>query len=185
MDAIKNVVNVTPGAPTAAVTATTVPGQPSTTFDAALTHALNHAQASASGSVRPMGLAGDVQPTVRGTDAAPARHPGASHSDLQERALALLSRRQALIAANIANADTPNYKAVDIDVAEALRMGYSPENAPIQYRVPSQPSLDGNTVEMDAERAKFAENTIRYQFALDRVSGHYKMMIELLRNLTP
>lgn len=80
--------------------------------------------------------------------------------------------------------DTPNYKAVDIDVPEALRREQSVSAVPIYYRTPLQPSLDGNTVEMDAERANFADNTIRYLFALDRVNGHYKKMMELLRNLT-
>ncbi len=104
---------------------------------------------------------------------------------LNQRALALWSKRQELISANIANADTPNYKAVDIDVPEALRLGYTPETVPILYRSPSQSSLDGNSVEMDAEMAKFVENTIRLQFSIDRVSGHYKMMSELFKNLTP
>ncbi len=129
-----------------------------------------------------------------------------SHS-FQETALGLRAYRQQLIASNIANADTPNYKAVDIDFRAALRIAQaamaaeptrllttSPRHMPTQasnampsvplkYHVPNQPSIDGNTVDMDVERAKFADNAIMYQFTLDRVSGHYKHMMELFNSL--
>jgi len=55
---------------------------------------------------------------------------------------------------------------------------------PLKYQVPSQDSADGNTVDMDVERAKFAENSIMYEYSLDRVSGHFKMLMELYKNLT-
>lgn len=55
---------------------------------------------------------------------------------------------------------------------------------PLKYPVPQQASIDGNTVEMDVERAKFTENALMYQFSMDRVGGHYKDMAELLKNLT-
>lgn len=142
-------------------------------FGAVLSHALAHS-APAPTAIPEPSLAPKMPPTQGSHE----------RENLHERALHLLSKRQELLAANIANADTPNYKAVDIDVAEALRLGYTPENVPIKYRVPSQPSLDGNTVEMDAERAHFAHNTITYRFALDRVSGYYKEMAELLKSLT-
>ncbi len=128
---------------------------------------------------------GGATPDTNPTRGAANTGPMKGNHSLNERALALLSKRQELIAGNIANSDTPNYKAVDIDVPEALRMGYTVENVPIRYRIPAQSSLDGNSVEMDAERAKFAENSIRYEFALDRVAGHYKMMMELFKSLTP
>ena len=129
-----------------------------------------------------------------------------SHS-FQETALGLRAYRQQLIASNIANADTPNYKAVDFDFREALRIaqaamssapaGLSTTNSrhiptqasnalppiPLKYHAPNQPSIDGNTVNMDVERAKFADNAIMYQFTLDRVSGHYKHMMELFKSL--
>lgn len=135
---------------------------------------------------------------------------GSNHGDehgFHETALGLRAYRQQLIASNIANADTPNYKAVDIDFQEALRIARSAANTPpltlaatapghipgqtqssappypLKYHIPSQPSVDGNTVEMDAERAKFTENAVMYEFSLDRVSGHYKMLMELLQNL--
>lgn len=133
------------------------------------------------------------------------QHGGGSH-DFQEVALRLRAYRQQLIASNIANADTPNYKAVDIDFPEALRaamgartlepvklavtapghLSSNPVPLPatsLKYHVPAQPSADGNTVELDVERTKFAENAIRYEFALDRVRSHYKHMEEMFRNL--
>lgn len=125
----------------------------------------------------------------------------------QQSALGLRAYRQQLIASNIANADTPNYKAVDIDFQEALRIarsiagtspltlsttasGHIPAQAlfaappyPLKYHTPSQPGVDGNTVEMDVERGKFSENAMMYQFSLDRVSGHFKHTMELLQRL--
>lgn len=124
----------------------------------------------------------------------------------QERALGIRAYRQQLLASNIANADTPNYKAVDIDVQEAMKnaryttgpsvklattsslhiSGQAPstyQGVPIKYHVPSQAGADGNTVEMDVERSKFSENALMYEFSLDRVKGHFKDLMELLRNL--
>lgn len=120
--------------------------------------------------------------------------------------LGVRAYRQELIASNIANADTPGYKAVDIDFQEALRIARSLANttplslattAPghvqgqvqnglaisLKYHVPTQPSADGNTVEMDVERSKFAENAVMWEFSRDRVSGHFKMMMEMLQSL--
>lgn len=113
--------------------------------------------------------------------------------------------RQQLIASNIANADTPNYKAVDIDFQEALRISRSASTAvnltatdprhvqgqagnplaaiPLKYPVPQQGNADGNTVDIDVERAKFAENALMYEFSLNRVSGHFKHLMELLASL--
>lgn len=113
------------------------------------------------------------------------------------KALSLHAHRQQMLAGNIANADTPNYKAVDIDFSRALRAAVgsdtpvglnrtapghlqAQENNPLgartQYRQPAQPSIDGNTVDMDVERAQFIDNAIRYQFALDRVSSKFKTL---------
>ncbi len=111
------------------------------------------------------------------------QHQGVGH-DFFERALRVLAHRQQLLASNIANADTPGYKAVDIDVREALLSG-TPENAiPKKYHVPSQGSADGNTVEMDVERAKFAQNAIVYETAVTLVRDHYMMMNNMLKDLT-
>ncbi|MFA7282333.1 MAG: flagellar basal body rod protein FlgB [Sterolibacterium sp.] len=135
---------------------------------------------------------------------------GVGHDEghgFQETALALRAYRQQLIASNIANGDTPGYKAVDIDFQEALRIARSVASTPpltlattapghiaaqaqslappypLKYHTPSQPSADGNTVEMDVERSKFAENAVMYEFSLNRVSSHFKMIEEMLRNL--
>jgi flagellar basal-body rod protein FlgB len=106
----------------------------------------------------------------------------------QGEALKLRSQRQELLAANIANADTPNYKAVDIDFRQALAAATSggsvsgtPEPATLLYRVPTQSSLDGNTVDMDAERSQFAENTVRYEAALRVLNAQIKTMLAALQ----
>lgn len=108
----------------------------------------------------------------------------------QSEALKLRSQRQELLAANIANADTPQYKAVDIDFGQALAAatssgggdaspGASEPN--VLYRVPSQSALDGNTVEMDVERAQFADNTVRYEAALRVLNAQIKAMLVALQ----
>ena len=102
---------------------------------------------------------------------------------LNERALGLRAYRQELLASNIANADTPNYKAVDIDINDALRTGKTKEDVQVQYRLPAQGSADGNTVDMDVERAQFSQNALMYEYTVDRVRGHYKEMEDLLKNL--
>ncbi|TCV78221.1 flagellar basal body rod protein FlgB [Sulfurirhabdus autotrophica] len=128
--------------------------------------------------------------------------------EVHEIALGLRAYRQQLLASNIANADTPGYKAVDIDFQEALRIsrtivlglagkllatsaGHLSHQAtiryssiPLKYHVPQQASIDGNTVEMDVEMAKFTGNALMYQFAMDRAGGHYKEMLGLLKGLT-
>lgn len=83
-------------------------------------------------------------------------------------ALKVRSLRMAMLASNIANAATPNYKARDIDFSKALALaeqGRSTDSA-IAYRVPLQPSLDGNTVEMATEQTAFAENALAYRSSL-------------------
>ena len=108
-----------------------------------------------------------------------------NHLRFNELALNLRSTRQSVLASNIANADTPNYKARDIDFAAELRTaessgGGNVPTAPMRalYREPVQQSLDGNTVEMDAERAQFADNTVRYEAALRFLNGQIKTLLE-------
>lgn len=113
-------------------------------------------------------------------------------------ALDLRARRQEILAANIANADTPGYKARDLDFAaelarltgrggkhlslETTHSGHLPRGGTgltdlqVSYRQPLQPSIDGNTVNMDVERAAITENAIRYQFVVDRVGGFFKKL---------
>ena len=105
----------------------------------------------------------------------------------QTEALKLRSQRQELLAANIANADTPNYKAVDFDFAHALTqavsstVGTPPASATVLYRQPTQPSIDGNTVEMDVERSQFADNTVRYEATLKFLNAQIKTMLTALQ----
>ncbi len=106
----------------------------------------------------------------------------------QTQALKLRSQRQELLAANIANADTPNYKAVDFDFARTLSQavttpsdGTPPPGPTVLYRQPTQPSLDGNTVEMDVERAQFADNTVRYEATLRFLNAQIKAMLTALQ----
>ena len=92
-------------------------------------------------------------------------------------ALQLRSQRLALLASNIANAATPGYRARDLDFDRALEMasrGYGPggaADAAIAYRVPTQPSLVGNTVELATEQTLFAENAVQYRATLAFLEG--------------
>jgi len=109
---------------------------------------------------------------------------------IHEPALLLAGQRLSVLANNMANADTPNFKARDIDFAEVLSgQGDNPlpmtatnaghmtlsENgvpaAEVKYRNPYQAALDGNTVEMPVEEAAFAENNVRYQASLTFVNS--------------
>ena len=107
---------------------------------------------------------------------------------VQVEALRLRSYRQEVLAANLANADTPNYKAVDFDFGAALREATAarpgPGSAPtpqLLYRTPGQAALDGNSVETDAERAKLADNAIRYEAALRVLTGKIKTMLSAIQ----
>ncbi len=107
----------------------------------------------------------------------------------QSDALLLRARRQEVIASNIANADTPGYRAVDFDfgkaLAEAARRPGPAGSAvpqPKLLRVASaQPSADGNTVDMDTERAKFADNAVRYEAALRTLNAQIRTMLDAIR----
>jgi flagellar basal-body rod protein FlgB len=104
----------------------------------------------------------------------------------QTEALKLRSQRQELLAANIANADTPDYKAVDFEFGKALSAVMATKTGPapqpqVLYRQPAQASLDGNSVDMDAERAAFADNTVRYEAALKFLNAQLKTMLAALQ----
>lgn len=115
---------------------------------------------------------------------------------VHQKALALRAYRQEVLAANIANADTPHYKARDIDFKASLQgalggmggrggqvdllrtsqrhlpaAGSAPAGARLLYRTESQSSVDGNTVDMDVERAAFAENAIHYEASITFING--------------
>jgi len=112
-------------------------------------------------------------------------------------ALRLRDQRQQVLASNIANADTPNFKARDFDFSRALaraNAGAADKGVALSttssrhlaarsgigggpsmlYRVPDQPSLDGNTVSMDQERSRFSDNAVRYQAALTLLNSRIR-----------
>ena len=114
------------------------------------------------------------------------------------KALQVRARRAEMLASNIANADTPGYKARDIDFKAALNQAQSAgklktthsnhistavtdSNMQTLYRVPSQPSLDGNTVDAQLEKAAFAENALRYQASLTFLGGKFKGLMAALK----
>lgn len=122
-----------------------------------------------------------------------------------QEALNLRARRQEVLSSNIAHADTPNYKARDFDFSSTLtqavergRQSHSMSlattssrhlageatvmnDAELLYRVPTQSSIDGNTVEMDVERINFAENTVRYESNLTVLSAQIKSMLSAIQ----
>jgi len=110
-------------------------------------------------------------------------------------ALKLQAKRTELIADNLANVDTPGYKARDLDFRSALataggadapvklattnagHIGADPSTAldsSLKYRVPLAPALDGNTVDAQQEQAAFADNTVRYQATLSFLSARFR-----------
>lgn len=102
-------------------------------------------------------------------------------------ALELRSQRMGLIASNIANAATPGYKARDIDFAAALKASESGVGAQsaaqgaMRYRVPVMPSLDGNTVELQAEQLAFSENAVGYSATLSFIRGRVDTLTRALK----
>lgn len=85
------------------------------------------------------------------------------------QAVKLRLARTELLSANLANVDTPNFKAKDIDFAAEMQRANqtnSMQELEVKYRVPMQPSLDGNTVELNTEQVRFSQNTMDYQSSL-------------------
>lgn len=123
--------------------------------------------------------------------------------DFHGQALSLRSERQRLIASNIANGDTPGFVARDMNFAQALReaTGALQSGRPLAatsaghiagqtgaraepnllYATPSQTNLDGNTVDMDRERANFADNAIKFEATLRFINGNVKTMIDAIK----
>ena len=120
---------------------------------------------------------------------------------IHENAMHLQSRRAQLLAQNLANSDTPGYKAKDLDFKAALKSveksnGHVSLNATqsghIQpkglfmgaeqlYRQPMQSSLDGNTVEPHVEMSEFTDNSMRYLMTLRFMSGKINGMLSAIR----
>ncbi|GKT11103.1 MAG: flagellar basal-body rod protein FlgB [Thiomicrorhabdus sp.] len=114
---------------------------------------------------------------------------------IHESALKIRTQRGEVLANNLANADTPNFKAQDIDFRKALQAaqgdsddlkmsgmaktnsrhldggGFSSTSSFLMYRQPTQPSLDGNTVETHVEKAKFMENGLQHTATLEFING--------------
>ncbi|TDF66765.1 flagellar basal body rod protein FlgB [Cupriavidus sp. L7L] len=123
----------------------------------------------------------------------------------QQEALSLRNQRQSVIASNIAHADTPGYKARDFDFASTLaqsverghrndgmslsttQVRHLPAQAPtreafdLAYRIPLQSSVDGNTVEMDAERVAFADNAVHFESGLTVMNSKIKTMLAAIQ----
>jgi len=114
---------------------------------------------------------------------------------MHEAAIYVRARRSSILSSNLANSDTPNYKARDIDFQQVLRNaatmksggamkatnakhiqpgGYSASTAELLYRQPFQASIDGNTVDAQMEKAKFAQNSMQYQATLSFLTGKFK-----------
>lgn len=118
---------------------------------------------------------------------------------IHPKALAVREKRNEILAANLANADTPNFKAQDLDFKSILKQSTAPgvsmqrtqagHIAPQQgffgtnplYRNPSQVSLDGNTVEPHVEQAKFAENALQYQASLQFINNKFSGLMTALK----
>ncbi len=127
--------------------------------------------------------------------------------EFQGQALMLRSERQRVLAGNIANADTPGFKARDFDFSKALAdargsagagtanrvvrtsaghmsgladSGSSVSTASLAWRDADQPSLDGNTVDLDRERANFADNAVRYEATLRFINGNVRTMLSAI-----
>ncbi len=119
--------------------------------------------------------------------------------DFHSQALALRSERQRLIAGNIANADTPGFKARDFDFASALRaargdagvgegiaqgvMNTSGKLNPVlRYAQPAQTNLDSNTVDMDRERGNFMDNALKYDATLRFINSSVRTTLDAMKS---
>jgi flagellar basal-body rod protein FlgB len=125
--------------------------------------------------------------------------------NFHQTALRMRAQRQQLIASNIANADTPNFKARDIEFSRSLQGALSrqvpgtgdlertsnghlssdsrtePASSSALYRNVQQGSVDGNTVDMDVERNQFADNAIRYEASLTVITAQIKSLLAAIQ----
>ena len=133
-----------------------------------------------------------------------------SSLDFQSKALVLRAERQRVIASNIANADTPGYAGRDINFKEAMNAatGASAQtltsnassdgtsdprhialqastaslgSTALRYTTQSQPAMDGNSVDMDRERANFVDNSVRYEATLRFINGQAKTILSAIQ----
>lgn len=117
---------------------------------------------------------------------------------IHPQVLALREKRGDLLAANLANADTPGYKARDMDfkalLNQNLALSQPMERTHVKhlavnqgfeartlYRNPTQAALDGNTVEANVEQANYAENAVQYQASLQFLNNKFSSLMLALR----
>lgn len=123
---------------------------------------------------------------------------------IHQKALEVRVQRAEVLANNLANADTPGFKARDLDFKAILGSALNGQQSGEQlamtttdgkhlphantdmsnellYRVPSQPSLDGNTVDTQEELAEFTKNTMQYQASFQFLSGKFKSLNSAIR----
>lgn len=119
------------------------------------------------------------------------------HLGVHAVSLTLRAQRNELLASNIANAATPNYKARDVDFKAHIAAAMGEGNlrttngkhfavagsgaGAVGYRKPTMASLDGNTVELAVEQMEFAENTVRYQSSLEFLNRRIAGLKEAMR----
>jgi len=124
---------------------------------------------------------------------------------LFESALKLRAARAEILAGNLANADTPGYQARDFNFADALKNQMGPPSTgdalvltqarhqdgvsgaageggmDVQFRTPTQPSLDGNTVEEQVEHAEFMQNSLEYQTSFTLLNGRFRNLMSAIK----
>lgn len=119
---------------------------------------------------------------------------------IHQNALAVWAHRAELLASNLANADTPGYKARDVDFKSALadvqagkndglsithtdhmQSPLSVDGMELLYRIPNQPSVDGNSVDSQMEKSAFAENALHYQASLSFLNGKFKGLLAAIK----
>jgi flagellar basal-body rod protein FlgB len=123
---------------------------------------------------------------------------------ISEQALKFRAQRAEVLANNIANADTPNYKARDLDFAAVLEQqssktsngsfdlqrtdarhidasGVSVADPSLMYRISTQPSLDQNTVDSQIEQSNYAQNSVDFQASFTLLNSKFKGLISALR----
>ena len=118
---------------------------------------------------------------------------------LAEKALTLTEERASLLSGNLVNASTPNYKAKDINFDEVMQNAESGGpltstsanhissslselgGLPIQYRIPMQTSMDGNTVDPEIERKNFLQNSLKYQVSLSFIQNKTDQILKAIK----
>jgi flagellar basal-body rod protein FlgB len=101
-----------------------------------------------------------------------------------EHMLDIAATRQKVLASNIANADTPGYKAKDISFQKELDRvlnGAAPSGYEVHETVTTMPNRDGNTVNLDIEMAKVAENSLTYTTATQLMGMKIRMLKDVIK----